>query len=422
MFNIFFKHRFLTGPLVFFLFISPKIITASEKYIPIDSWTFECQRPEIAPKYWVEKDIQFQDKKTLALSGKGREYANGYWTTTVSTVPGKPYTFMAHYLAENILEENRSVLARIHWRDSNGERVGRAEFPRTIDDKNTGDWKIIKQQYPAPDKAVQAKIELIYRWAPHGKLYWGGISFQQIDKIEQRLVNIATIHLRPKGSKTPMENLGKFAEYLTKAGQKGADIVCLPEGITLVGTGKKYVDVCEPVPGPSTKFLGEIAKQHSMYIVAGIYEKEKDVIYNTSVLLDRQGKLSGKYRKVCLPREEIKGGITPGNAFPVFDTDFGRIGMMICWDVYFPEPARALSQKGAEIILLPIWGGNLTLARARAIENQIYLVSSTYDMKTGIFDQEGELMAEGTETNPIAMVKIDLNKQKLWPCPGSVIF
>jgi hypothetical protein len=67
---------------------------------------------------------------------------------------------------------------------------------------------------------------------------------------------------------------------------------------------------------------------------------------------------------------------------------------------------------------MPIWGGNLDLAKARAIENQVYLVSSTYDMKTGVFDREGELMVEGTETAPVALVKIDLNERTLWPWLG----
>jgi predicted amidohydrolase len=164
--------------------------------------------------------------------------------------------------------------------------------------------------------------------------------------------------------------------------------------------------------------LGNIARKYNLYIVAGILEKKDDVVFNTSVLIDRAGNLAGKYHKLSLPREEIDGGVTPGDSLPVFDTDFGRIGMMICWDVTFPETARTLAQKGAEIIFLPIWGGNVTLTKARAIENQVYVVSSSYDMTTAVFDQEGEVMKEATKEDPVAVVDVDLNKQKLWPWLG----
>jgi predicted amidohydrolase len=224
----------------------------------------------------------------------------------------------------------------------------------------------------------------------------------------------------PSGSSGPMENLRQFSPYLDMAGRQKADIVCLPEAITLVGTGNNYLKASEPVPGPTTEFLGDVARRHRMYIVAGLLERAGAAVYNTSVLIDREGNLAGKYRKVCLPREEIEGGVSPGQALPVFETDFGPIGMMICWDVTFPEVARTLSMQGAEVIMMPIWGGNLTLARARCIENQIFMVTSSYDMKSAVFDQEGEIMAEAVEHQPVVVVEVDLNQQKLWPWLGDL--
>jgi predicted amidohydrolase len=300
------------------------------------------------------------------------------------------------------------------WQDAAGEEVERAEYPATADEQTPDGWRIIRNTYAAPDGAVKAKVELVYRWDADGEVYFGGVTLQETSGLQARKVRLAAVHHRPRNTTSPQENLDQFAPLIRQAAMQKADIVCLPEGITLVSTGKTFLEVSEPVPGPSTKFLGEIARENGVYVVAGIYEREGPVIYNTAVLLGRDGELQGKYRKVCLPREEIQGGITPGDALPVFETDFGRIGMMICWDVAFPEPARMLALQGAEVILMPIWGGNLNLAKARAIENQIYLVSSTYDMKTGVFDQEGELVVEGTEENPVAVVEVDLNKQKLW--------
>jgi len=212
----------------------------------------------------------------------------------------------------------------------------------------------------------------------------------------------------------------QFSKLIAIAAEQKADIVCLPEAITLVGTTDNYVSASEPVPGPTTEFLGDIARKHHLYIVAGILERKDDIVYNTAVLIDRNGNLAGKYRKVSLPQEEIDGGITPGNSFPVFETDFGKIGLMICWDVTFPESARALAQKGAEIIFLPIAGGDVTLTRARAIENQVYLVSSTYDMITAVFDHRGNVMKQATEKNPVIVTNVDLNKQTLWPWIGDL--
>jgi predicted amidohydrolase len=203
------------------------------------------------------------------------------------------------------------------------------------------------------------------------------------------------------------------------AGQK-PDIVCLPEGISVVGTGRTYADVSETIPGPTTQRLGQLAQRLHSYVVAGIYERNASVIYNTAVLIGRNGEFVGKYRKTHLPYEEVDGGITPGDSYPVFSTDFGKVGLMVCWDVQFPEPARALAAQGAEIILLPIWGGSEVLARARAIENHIFLVSSSYDMRTFIVNPAGSVLAEATSASPVAVAEIRLDRKILQPWLGDM--
>ena len=235
------------------------------------------------------------------------------------------------------------------------------------------------------------------------------------------MVGLAAVHYYPQKNKTTQQNLNRFAELINQAAEKGADIVCLPEAITMASTGKTPYETAEPIPGPTTDFLASVAKKNNLYIVAGLYERSGPVIYNTAILLDRKGKLAGKYHKVSLPREEVDEAVTPGDSLNVFDTDFGRIGMMVCWDVFFPEPARVLALKGAEIIVMPIWGGNLTLAKARAIENQLYLVTSCYNtktIKTAVFDRDGTILAEANNDNPVIVVQVDLNERKLWPWLG----
>jgi len=178
------------------------------------------------------------------------------------------------------------------------------------------------------------------------------------------------------------------------------------------------VEAAEPVPGPSTELLGALARKHRIIIAAGIYERDGALVHNTAVLVGRDGGLIGKYRKACLPREEIDGGIAPGRACPVFDTDAGRIGLFICWDLSYPEVSRSLASKGAEVLLLPIWGGNETLAAARAIENQVYLVTSGYDFPTRIYDRTGKVVAEAKRDPEVIVVEVDLAERTYWPWLG----
>jgi len=394
------------------------VLGVSKLFAQSVSWQFESIRSEIDPEFQISDQVLWNGEPTLMLSGGQKEYVNGSWTRSFEVASGNYYEFLTYFTAENVNELDRSVLASITWLSEDGKRVATPEFPGFQSNPDDTKWNKIQQVYQVPPDAVSAQINLIYRWDADGRVYFGGTTLKGTKAPGPRLVKVGAVHHRPRNTASAQENLEQFRKHIDQAGAMDADIICLPEGITVVGNGQSYLDASEPVPGPTTKYLGELAKQHQMYIVAGILEKEGPVLYNTAVLLNREGQLAGKYRKVSLPREEITGGITPGGEFPVFETDFGTIGMMICWDVFFPEPARMLSMKGAEMIFMPIWGGNLTLSKARAIENQIYLVSSTYDMKTGIFDREGNMMVEGTEQNPVVVQEIDLNQRQMWEWLG----
>ena len=395
-------------------------VTAQDNEIGPSEWKFESQRKEIAPVNFIDSAITYDEKPTLALAGGGKEYSNGHWYTIVKVQPGEFFQFRSNFIASNVEEPERSILARIIWQDKQGKKIGTPEYPSSFPATTMGSWNSIKQLYKVPENARQAKIELVYRWDANGLVHFAGTSLKKAAAPEPRIVKVAAIHHRPRNSKSSLENLFQFSKLIDKAANQKADIVCLPEGITLVGTTHDYISASEAIPGPTTEFLGKIASKHKLYIVAGILEKNGDTVFNTAVLMDRNGNFAGKYRKVSLPQEEIDGGITPGNSFPVFDTDFGKIGLMICWDVTFPEPARALVQKGAEIIFLPIWGGDTILTKARAIENQVYIIASTYDMISAVFDQEGKVVKEATENNPVIIVDVDLNKQKLWPWLGDL--
>src|SRR5262249_39111928 len=154
------------------------------------------------------------------------------------------------------------------------------------------------------------------------------------------------------------EKCRQFAPLIEQAAKQKADLVVLPETLTYYRSGRSPAEVAEPVPGPSTEYFGQLAKEHDLYIVAGLYERAGHLVYNVAVLLGPDGKVAGKYRKVTLPTGEVDLGVAPGSNYPVFDTRFGKLGMMVCYDGFFPEVARELTNRGAEVIAWPVWGCN----------------------------------------------------------------
>jgi predicted amidohydrolase len=385
-----------------------------------DGWRTESPRAELAPEYRIERTGGGTALQPCVLvqAGRGDPSVDGRWIRTVPVKEGNFYQFAVDYTARNVVSPQRSVLARVVWLDGQGKQVEMPEYPVTSPHPKPDGWTALTGIYQAPKKSASARLELHLRWAAKAEVRWRGAEWKATAPPASRPVRLAAVNHRPQGTHSPKENLEQFAALVSGAAGQRPDIVCLPEGITVVGNGKSYAEVAEPIPGPSTRFLGELASKHHVYLVAGLYERDGTAIYNTSVLIGRDGALAGKYRKVCLPREEIDGGITPGHTYPVFDTDFGRVGMMICWDVHFPEVARNLADQGVEVILMPIWGGNETLARARAIENQLYLVASGYDFKSAIFDKDGLSLAAATSDPSVLVAEIDLNERRLWPWLG----
>ncbi len=188
-------------------------------------------------------------------------------------------------------------------------------------------------------------------------------------------------------------NLREASRLIEAAASEGADLAALPELFTYLGPSAEHPRIAEAIPGRTTEHLSSLAARHRMYILGGSFLERvpgESRFYNTSTLFDRTGRLIARYRKIHLFDVDLPGqapyresaSVAAGTEVVTADTEFGRVGMSVCYDLRFPELYRALASQGAELIFVPAaftlhtgkdhWE---VLLRARAIENQVFVVA-----------------------------------------------
>src|SRR5882724_3929405 len=196
----------------------------------------------------------------------------------------------------------------------------------------------------------------------------------------------------------PAENLAKASAQVREAARRGATVVCLPELFRLPYFCQREdptcFDLAEPVPGPTTEALGRIARETGAVVIAPVFERRAAGVYhNTAAILDADGSLRGRYRKMHIPDDPLyyeKFYFTPGDlGYQAFDTEAGRVGTLVCWDQWYPEGARLTALKGANVLIYPTaigwhpaekaeFGESQhdawrTIQRAHAIANGVYV-------------------------------------------------
>jgi predicted amidohydrolase len=245
-------------------------------------------------------------------------------------------------------------------------------------------------------------------------------------------MKVAVVQL--KSSSDKKANLQKAKEYIKKAKNRGADFVLLPEMYMAFLHPKlgqsRYTEIAEPLDGPFVSGLAECAKENQLYIICGIFESkagENTRTFNTTVFLGRNGELLQAYHKTHLydafnykESDSIIPGSTPQD---VIETEFGKVGMMVCYEIRFPEISRRLAMKGADFLFIPAaWVDGVmkeehwkTLLRARAIENTVYVfaadqIGNNFSGQSMIIDPMGVVKANAGEEETIILSEIDLER------------
>ena len=250
------------------------------------------------------------------------------------------------------------------------------------------------------------------------------------------------------------DNRQRLAEKITLLAQQGAELIILQElhnGLYFCQTEDVNVfDQAEPIPGPSTEFFGALAKQLGVVIVTSLFERRATGLYhNTAVVLEKDGTIAGKYRKMHIPDDPgyyEKFYFTPGDlGFQPIDTSVGRLGVLVCWDQWYPEAARLMALAGAQLLIYPTAIGYdpndtreeqerqrmawQTIQRGHAVANGLPVVTVNrvgdedgvpFWGTSFVAGPQGELLYEApVDQEAIAVVEVDMQRseqvRRWWP-------
>jgi N-carbamoylputrescine amidase len=217
----------------------------------------------------------------------------------------------------------------------------------------------------------------------------------------------------------PARNMAAAVQGVREAAAGGAQIICLQELFRsqyfCQTEDHRCFDLAEPVPGPSTQELGALAAELGVVIVASLFEKRAQGIYhNTAAILDADGRYLGKYRKMHIPDDPQyyeKFYFTPGDlGFRSWDTRFGRIGVLVCWDQWYPEAARLTAMSGAQILFYPTANGVYVCAVNRVGFEGASDAGLEFWGGSFVSDPGGRVIVKGGTGEEVLIARCDLSK------------
>ncbi|MBS12180.1 MAG: hypothetical protein CME19_15225 [Gemmatimonadetes bacterium] len=369
----------------------------------------------------------------LALSSNGTRTCVGGWQVIYDGVqPGNTYTIEWEAVFTGLDHPRDSLRGKVYWEDLAAETSRpRGEWHYLLPDLSSG-RVVYRRTLTAPDDARHLTVRSTFRWSTSGEASWTYPRIQRVDpntadEATRVAVVTGTTMDRRESYETMQDCIDLYLPLTEQVIEDGAQLVCLPEIALQYGVSGHQLDLAVPMDAPEVQTFADLARTSGSLILLGLYERDHDAVHNTAALFGPAG-LIGRYHKVHLAvGGESESGILPGDSFPVFATDLGRIGCNICMDSSAAESSRSIGLAGADFLLLPIMGdhradrwsqGNpvfnegrwRAIMRTRAIDNQLYMiVARNHSQGSCIIDRKGDFLAwnEGDLPYIIADVPTD---------------
>ena len=210
---------------------------------------------------------------------------------------------------------------------------------------------------------------------------------------------------------TPEENISLAKQIIETGNSFNPDVIVLPETFKLAGmSGEMTSQNAESIPGPTFNLLSGLAKSGKTNIIAGHMVSEGGKIFNKAIIIDREGNLAGSYIKKYPVESEINIGVTPGSTTPVFDLDFARIGVTVCFDLNWPDTWKTFSEKNIDIAFwISAYEGGFPL-QSYAWENKYPIVSSVWPYHARVIEINGEIVCSTSRWSRIAFYELNLDR------------
>jgi len=399
------------------LLTNPSFARADDDGVP-EGWELNLGNPRTAPRHGV---VERDGTRWVQFAMQGNGASMGCLSQHAMLPDGTAAVrFRVDVRCDGAAEPLEHSLVRIYWDDEPRAHRGTSWIYRHFPDYTEVDGRSARLDVviSVPERSNRVRIDLMARWSPGGAVSFANPSIEPAPAVPRRVARLAAVQGHAAAGSTPEDARNWAVEQVRAAAEQGADLVCLGEAINWAGVKDvTALEACEPIPdGPMSRALSEAADEHDIIVCAGIYELDGDIAYNSSALFGREGELIGVYRKVHLPSPEVDWGLTPGDSYPVFETDIGRVGMQICYDNCFTEGARALALAGADVICLPIWGEGRAddtawphSPRMLALNNGVVYVCAVYSQREScVIDQHGMVLVSAGGEDGVYCADVDL--------------